>query len=561
MTRTDLVEVRLLGDFRVVRADGEEVDARQWRTSKSADLFRMLAVEGGRPVAVARIAEVFWPDVEPGRARASIRTAVAHLRRAVGPGVVERVGDQLRLHHVWVDVVELRRLYARARVDARAGDSASVVRQAWAVEALYLGDLVVADVGSPWADEARRTLASGRADLLAEAAHAAVALSWLRDAADLAEAAIALGDGVSESACRSAMLAYAGMGQIDRAVRIFSDCRAVWSEELGTDPSPLTMSVFTQVLQGARHAIGSDVLVARRQEMVDAHAWWDAGAAAHGPQVLLLSGEPGSGRSRLAMELAALPRETSASTTVPVVLPSMDAPGPLLARVQEAVDLTAHSDGGTTDLVVPVLPSEVATIEGLFTASGRRVAVITLGRLERVEVHDLAHAVLGERVTGRLLDRLEEQGGGLAGRTADLLRGWVRAGAVICTPGGLDLLVDDPSSGRHLRHEQSLRDLQHQLTPNQARLMQAIALVARPVAAVELALHWGAHSEYPEDEAAAVVERLLDQLTDLGALSSRADGFELAHPRLREATINYMRPSARRRLRHDLHVSGVRLAG
>jgi hypothetical protein len=205
-----------------------------------------------------------------------------------------------------------------------------------------------------------------------------------------------------------------------------------------------------------------------------------------------------------------------------------------------------------------VLPQEVATLEKLFARSGRRVDVITVDRLQRHEVRDLARVVLGETVTDRLLDQLEEHGGGLAGRTADLLREWVRAGTVFCTPAGLDLLVQE-TSGAHQSHEQSLRDLQHQLTHDQSRLMQAIALVARPVGAKELVAHWATSSGHPEDDAYLAIERLLDQLTDLGALSSRADGFELAHPRLREATVNYMRPSARRRLRRDLHASGVTL--
>lgn len=559
MSTSDLVEVRLLGGLRVIRADGEPVDPARWRTSKSADLFRMLAIEGGRPVAVSRIAEVFWPDVEPVRAKASIRTAVAHLRRAAGTDVVERVGDQLRLKDVWVDVVELRRLYARARVDARGQDWASVVRQAWAVEALYLGDFVTADPTSPWADDVRRSLAASRVDLLAEAAHAAVALSWLRDAADLAESAIALSDGVAESACRSAMLAYAGMGQIDKAVHIFAECRRVWSEELGTDPSPLTMSVYTQVLRGARYDIGSNALVGRRRQMGEGRAWRESGVSAGEPQVLLLCGEPGSGRTRLANDLVDLSREMAPTVPAPAVLPPMDERGPLLGRVESAVESSRHSDGSERDLIVPVLPQEVVTLEKLFARAGRPTAVITVDRLQRHEVRDLARAVLGETVTDRLLDELEERGGGLAGRTADLLREWVRAGAVFCTPAGLDLLVQETSGVHHQWHEQSLRDLQHQLTHDQARLMQAIALVARPVVAKELVAHWTTSSGHPEDEASLAVERLLDQLTDFGALSSRADGFELAHPRLREATVNYMRPSARRRLRRDLHASGVTL--
>src|SRR2546429_9747467 len=74
MTQNEL-EIRLLGPLRVRRSDGTEVDPREWRTGKTADLLRLLAVRSGQPVPVDTILEALWPRVDPQEGLASPRTA------------------------------------------------------------------------------------------------------------------------------------------------------------------------------------------------------------------------------------------------------------------------------------------------------------------------------------------------------------------------------------------------------------------------------------------------------------------------------------------------------
>jgi DNA-binding SARP family transcriptional activator len=99
-----LTEVRLLGPAMVRTAAGVQVRHDQWKTQKNRDLLRLLAVEHGTVVPVDRVVEALWPKATVDKGRTSLRTAMAHLRRVVGPDVVERVGDGLRLGPAWVDL-------------------------------------------------------------------------------------------------------------------------------------------------------------------------------------------------------------------------------------------------------------------------------------------------------------------------------------------------------------------------------------------------------------------------------------------------------------------------
>ena len=75
-------------------------------------MFAYLAL-AGRPVSRAELAGRFWPDVLDQSARASLRSALWALRRALGDAVIVD-GDRVGLAgEPWVDVDEIRRLAER----------------------------------------------------------------------------------------------------------------------------------------------------------------------------------------------------------------------------------------------------------------------------------------------------------------------------------------------------------------------------------------------------------------------------------------------------------------
>lgn len=71
------VRVRLLGGFQVEGMAERDLGSRKGRT-----LLKVLALAGGAPVSVDRIADVLWGDDQPSRPAEQVGVLVSRLRRA-----------------------------------------------------------------------------------------------------------------------------------------------------------------------------------------------------------------------------------------------------------------------------------------------------------------------------------------------------------------------------------------------------------------------------------------------------------------------------------------------
>lgn len=248
MSEDGRIRVQLLGELRVWRADGSEVEPDEWRTGKTTDLFRLLALEHGHVVRPAGLIVKLWPDVTDDRARNSLRTATSRIRQATHSTCVVRRLEGLVLEGAWVDAVEFRELAKVAHLAAREGDDARVLRAAEAAEDLHLGEFQAYDDESDWATTVREDLRAIRQEMLSEAAGAALALGQSREALDLATIAVRL-DPTSETAHRALMRAHAELGEVANALRVFEGYRAHLAEELGADPSPETRELHMRLLR------------------------------------------------------------------------------------------------------------------------------------------------------------------------------------------------------------------------------------------------------------------------------------------------------------------------
>jgi SARP family transcriptional regulator, regulator of embCAB operon len=242
------IRIRMLGELEVHRSDGSRVEQREWRTGKTRDLLRLLALADGHPVRVTGLIEKLWPDVSESRGRNSLGTAASQIRRTLGEPCVARQSDALVLRNAWVDVSAFRALAHRAQLAARASASAEVVTNARAALALYTGDFHAHEDDSAWAVGERQMLRSLHVATLCDAALAAIDLGLLRESLDLAATAVRL-DPTVEAAHRALMQAHAELGEIGMALRAFEECRVHLADELGTDPSPQTQELHLQILR------------------------------------------------------------------------------------------------------------------------------------------------------------------------------------------------------------------------------------------------------------------------------------------------------------------------
>lgn len=243
-----LLEIRLLGPMEVVRRDGTVVDGGEWKTGKTTDLLRLLALGDGGAVRVPQLLSRLWPAAAETQARGSLRTAASQLRRALREDCIVRYPGSMQLVGAWVDAVEVRDLLVAWSGDVQAGRTELVVSRARAIERIYRGDFHAYDDHSAWAVAEREVLAQGRLELLADAAEACLRAGAYREALLYANAVLSL-DPVAEVALRAKMRAHAELGEPAKALQAFEAYRLRLADDLGSDPTRQTRQLHREIVR------------------------------------------------------------------------------------------------------------------------------------------------------------------------------------------------------------------------------------------------------------------------------------------------------------------------
>ena len=310
---------RVLGPLEVV-LDGVAVDCGG---AKQRGLLAALLARADRVVSVDELVEALWPDGAPATAANTLQVHVSAVRRALGPerrrletkppGYVLRVGEAL-------DAARFEALARDGREELAAGD----VRRAHEVLAaaleLWRGRAFADFVYEPFAEREAARLEALHLGATADHVDARLALGHHRELVGDLEVLVREHP-TDERLCGQLMLSLYRSGRQADALAAFSRLSRELGEELGIVPSPTLKDLYDGiVLQGA------ELDAAPRTPVADLAA---PGAAGRPPPVPLtsfvgreaeraavmerlgrarlvtISGPGGSGKTRLAVEIAA----------------------------------------------------------------------------------------------------------------------------------------------------------------------------------------------------------------------------------------------------------------
>jgi DNA-binding SARP family transcriptional activator len=548
------IEVRLLGPLLVRRADGSVVAAGEWKTAKTLELLRLLALNGGRPMSVPAVIERLWPQVDWDHGRASLRTAASQLRKTLRADCLERRAGSLVLVGAWVDTWAFAELAREVDLARRAEDPAGVVALARRAEALYAGDIEI--TAGEWDGEASDWFRELRLRILTDGASAAAACGWVRDSLDLAQRARTVE--LTEEVARTLMRAHAGLGETGRALEVYEALRRDLVDRLGVDPSAQTRALHVQLLAGTvarqprprpvgvEDAVGALVRAVRSMT-----------TGAQRPGVVWLCGPDGAGGSTVAAlaaaelnlplyDLCGLPFDGFAARILEgtprrcpagmVVLSCRDLPPPWAIGIVHA--LAERYDG-----IIAVRCTRCP--DGLGSTGHVQDLVVRLGPVDAAHLHTVARMVLQGEPSPELVARLRQESAGLAGHACSILRGWLDAGLVVWREDGL-AVADLPGGPSDRQEAGLLGSALRTLEACELDMLAVLAVHGSVLSAAGLASAMAV--VHPATPVSAVVGRLID----LGFVVGGPDGYRIARESLVPELTAWTRPSVRERIREVL---------
>jgi DNA-binding SARP family transcriptional activator len=323
----EALRIWLLGGFRISVGSYRSIGEDEWRLKKAAALIKLLAMAPAHRLHREQAMDLLWPELDLEAAANNLHHALHVARRTLQPsgpagaasGYLHLRAESLALSPagpVWVDV----EAFEEAATTARHAREGAAYR---AAIDLYSGELLPRDRYEPWAEERRAALRALYLSLLLELA------GIYEEREEFGGAIEALGRVVAEEPTHEEaqvglMRLYALLGRRREALRQYDRLREALLREFGSEPEAASVRLHDEVWAGTfpahrwppaagsrseelpsagvggRHnlPLGRTSFIGREAERLEVKRLLAMS------RLLTLTGAGGSGKTRLALEVA-----------------------------------------------------------------------------------------------------------------------------------------------------------------------------------------------------------------------------------------------------------------
>ena len=305
-----MLSISLLGGLciRYNEAPVTDVDSPRLQS-----LLAYLMLKRNAPQSRAYLAFLFWPDTNEAQARTNLRNLLYSLRHALpnADSYLEVSAQTLQWRPdslFTLDVADFDSTLDIAEQATKKGDSTGVRLALERAASIYIGDLLPScydDWIIPLREQLRQEYLNAMERLvqfLEEQRDYQVAIRYAQE--------LLRYDPLHEATYRNLIRLHALNDDRAGALRFYHSCNTILRRELGVEPSAATREVYQQLL-GAElkpypkvsSTIGILQLVGREKEWLQLLQSWHKVISDEHPHIVLLRGEAGIGKTRLAEEL------------------------------------------------------------------------------------------------------------------------------------------------------------------------------------------------------------------------------------------------------------------
>ena len=303
--------LRLLGDFSLIYADQQVTSLN---TVRLQSLLTYLVLHRDVPQQRQHLAFLFWPDTTETQARNNLRQLLHQLRQAF-PAVEHFLSADTHMlywHPVTpflLDVAEFEEALTLA--DEATGYNNKQPLQAALEQAdnLYRGELLPGCYDE-WILPERERLHQSYLQVLEQLLRLFEGQGDNIPAIQYAQRLLGLNP-LSEDLYRRLMRLFSLNNDRASALRVYHTCVSTLQREMGVDPDPATREAYERLMQQETPTIQTTVqqpllaatptLIGRKQEWESLQEVWYAAKTGE-PRFVLVTGEAGIGKSRLAEE-------------------------------------------------------------------------------------------------------------------------------------------------------------------------------------------------------------------------------------------------------------------